>query len=346
MSIVDRAGTELTKTGHALTAMNFPLPTLPVGNYHVRLRATVNGQNDTLVLPISVVTSTLRHSQTSIALLEAGEQPQLSSDGDTQVVFGNANRLLAYSTFQNVRWAPHHRLDEGLAATIADRHLTDDFQADTWPSAFDPNAYVTSTGVALYPFGSDDIEYAALAAGDPAMSPVRGQLLGWFTQVVNNPDSNTDQVSYALLGLAKLGQPVLPDVHAWLAVPNLPDHERLTLAMALDAMGAREEVRPIVTYLLQRYGHTQAPYTWLTLGASHDDQLVATARYAIIAADVGDSTGFGALRYSLSHPPKDTTTNLEAALAAERLLATASNAVSISYRLGGQTVTKQLKNTD
>ncbi len=346
MSIVDRAGTDVTKSGHPFSAIDFPLPELPVGQYQVRFKATAKGQSDSLVLPINVVTSTLRHNLTSVAILEAGDKPQLSSDGDTQVVLGNANRLLAYTTLQNVLWAPHQRLDEGVAATIANRRLNDDFKETTWQSAFDPNAYVTNTGVALYPFGSDDLEYAALAAGDPAMAPVSGQLLGWFTNVLNNRDSNTDQISYALLGLANLGQPVLPDIHAWLAVPDLPDHERLTLALALDALGAREEVRPIVSYLNQRYGHTQAPYFWLTLGQSNDEHLVATARYAIIATDVGESSGFGALRYSIAHQPKDTTTSLEAALASERLLAAASPTVSVTYQLHGQSVTKSLKDTE
>ncbi len=342
-SLPDVPGTEVVKSGQAFQSISFDLPKLEVGDYRVRVSVSAKGQSDAVVEPLHVVSSNHVQRTVTTAMLEKNESPVFAPSGRTQLRIGDADRNLAYELLWGLLWNPYSRLDDTVAGRIAVKILKDEFGDEAWTSPGDPKTFLTDKGLALYAIGSEDLEYGSLAAADSAFADNRSKLVTWFQRTVDDPKSNTEQVAYALYGLAQLKEPVLPEVRALLAVEGLPDREKLTLALALEALGAKDEARPIASYLLATYGERQQPYVRLKLGANDDERIVETARVAILAAGLNLDEQYGLLQYLEANPPRDTTTHLEAALAIERLLAHApSGEVSVTYTLNGKSETKRL----
>lgn len=346
-SLPDVPGTEAVKSGKAFQAVSFELPKLEVGDYRVRVGVSAKGQQDAVVEPLHVVGSNLVQRTVKTVMLEKNESPVFAPSGRTQLRIGDADRNLAYELLWSLLWNPYSRLDDTVAGRMAVTMLKDEFRDEAWTSPGDPKTFLTDKGLALYAIGSEDLEYGSLAAADPAFADNRSRLVTWFQRTVDDPKSNTEQVAYALYGLAQLKEPVLPEVRALLAAEGLPDREKLTLGLALEALGAKDEARPIASYLLATYREQQEPYVRLKLGANDDERIVATARFAILAAGLNFDEQYGLLQYLNVNPPLDTTTHLETALALERLLAHApSGEVSVTYTLNGRSETKQLSKKD
>lgn len=346
-SVVGMPGTEATVRGKAFESTSIDLPKLDDGDYQVRVGVAAKGQSDAVVEPLHVLGSNLVQRAVKTALLEKGETPVFAPNGRTQLRIGDADRNLAYELLWGLLWNPYSRLDDTIAARIASDTLETEFRERPWTAAGDPMVFMTAKGLALYAVGSEDLEYGALAAADPAFVENSSKLVTWFRSTVDDPKSNTEQVAYALYGLAQLKEPVLNEITTLLRVDTLPDRERLTLALALEALGAREEARPVARYLLDHYSETQSPYVRLTLGSTNDEKIVNTARFAILAAGLNLEERYGLLRYSAANPPKDTSTNLEQALAVVRMLKGASTGtVSVSYTLNGKSETKELGKKD
>lgn len=346
-SIVDMPGTESTVSGKAFEPVRINMPKLDVGDYQVRVAVTAKGQRDAVVEPLHVLGSNLMQRTVKTAFLEKGETPAFAPSGRTVLRIGDADRNLAYESLWNILWSPYSRLDDTVAARIASNALETEFKDRPWSSAGDPTVFMTDKGLALYAIGSEDLEYGALAAADPAFADNSAKLRSWFRQAVDNPKSNTEQVAYALYGLAQLKEPVLNEVRTLLAVEGVSDRDKLTLALALEALGANEEARPVARLLIDRYGETQDQYVRLTLGTTDDEKIVSTARFAILAAGLALDERYGLIRYVSANPPKDTSTHLEEALALVRLLKNASTGtVRVTYTLNGATETKELGKKD
>ncbi len=346
-SIVGMPGTESTVTGKAFESVGITIPKLDAGDYQVRVAVAANDQTDAVIEPLHVLGSNLVQKAIKTAFLEKGEAPVFAQSGRTQLRIGDADRNLAYDLLWGLLWSPYGRLDDTVAARLASDSLETEFKDRPWSSPGDPMVFMTDKGLALYAVGSEDLEYGSLAAADPAFAENSGKLVAWFRKTVDDPKSNTEQVAYALRGLAQLKEPVLNEIRTLLAVEGVSDRDQLTLALALEALGANEEARPIARFLLDRYGETQEPYVRLKLGANDDEKIVNTARFAILAAGLALDERYGLVQYVAANPPKDTSTHLEQALALARLLKSASpGTVSVTYTLNGANETKQLGKKD
>lgn len=346
-SVVGMPGTESTVTGKAFESVGISIPKLDAGDYNLRVAVNVKGQQDAVVEPLHVLGSNLVQRAIKTAYLEKGETPVFAPSGRTQLRIGDADRNLAYDLLWGVLWSPYGRLDDTVAARLASSTLETEFKDQSWSSPGDPKVFMTDKGLALYAIGSEDLEYGALAAADPAFADNSGKLIAWFRKTVDDPKSNTEQVAYALYGLAQLKEPVLNEIRTLLGTEGVSDRDQLTLALALEALGAKEEARPIARFLIDRYGETQSPYVHLKLGANDDEKIVNTARFAILAAGLSLDERYGLIQYVAVNPPKDTSTHLEEALALARLLKNASTGtVSVTYALNGTTETKQLGKKD
>jgi len=346
-SVVDVSGTETTVEGKAFEPVSITMPKLDVGEYQVRIAVSAKGKTDAVVEPLHVYASQLMQRTVKTAYLGKGETPLFAPSGRTQLRIGDADRNLAYDLLWNLLWSPYSRLDDTVAARIASDALENEFNDHPWTSPGDPSVFMTSKGLALYAVGSEDLEYGSLAAADSSFSENAGKFVSWFRGTIDNPKSNTEQVAYALYGLAQLKEPVLNEIRTLLTVDGISDHDRLTLALALETLGAKEEARPIARLLLDRYGGTQDDYVYLKLGDNDDEKIVNTARFAILAAGLGLDDRYGLIRYVAVNPPKDTSTHLEQALAIARLLKGASTgSLSVTYALNGASETKQLGKKD
>ena len=346
-SVVDMPGTEATVKGTAFEPVSIAVPKLEVGEYKVRVAVAANGNTDAVVEPLRVYASNLVQRTVKTAYLEKGETPVFAPAGRTQLRIGDADRNLAYDLLWGLLWSPYGRLDDTVAARIASGTLESEFNDHPWTSPGDPSVFMTDKGLALYAVGSEDLEYGSLAAADPSFSENAGKLVTWFRKTVDDPKSNTEQAAYALYGLAQLHEPVLNEIRTLMKMDGVSDHDRLTLALALEVLGAKEEARPVARLLFDRYGGTQDDYVHMKLGGNDDEKIVNTSRFAILAAGLGLDQRYGLIRHVAVNPPKDTSTHLEQALAIVRLLKNAStDTVSVTYQLNGASETKQLGKKD
>lgn len=336
----------ISAVGNAFQQTMISLPALSVGDHRVRVAGTVKTMSDAVVKTIHVASSYLTAPVAKEALLDNNQAVALAPEGRTNIRLADADRNLAYQTFWELIGAPHQRLDETAASNLARTQLTTVFKETVPGQPGDIDGFSTGKGYAQYVTGSEDIAAGATAAAgfDDAAQELANR---WFTTVVDGPKSNTEEVALALYGLAQSRQPVLPEVHALLALPDLPDADRLVGALALEALGDVERARGIAQQLLTAYRATQGQYVYLTLGAQVDEKIVNTGRFAILAAGLGLDDRYALLRYLCDNPPPDTTTHMEQALAASRLLANATTgSVSVTYTVNGQSTTKTLSGSE
>lgn len=346
-SVVGMPGTESTLTGKAFESVSISMPKLDPGDHQVRVAVTAKSQQDAVVEPLHVLGSNVVQRAIKTAYLEKGDAPVFAQSGRTQLRIGDADRNLAYDLLWGLLWSPYSRLDDTVAARLASNALESEFKDQPWSSPGDPMVFMTDKGLSLYAIGSEDLEYGALAAADPSFADNSGKLIIWFRKTVDDPKSNTEQVAYALYGLAQFKEPVLNEIRTLLGAEGVSDRDQLTLALALEALGAKEEARPVARFLLDRYSETQSTYVHLKLGANDDEKIVNTARFAILAAGLALDERYGLIQYVAVNPPKDTSTHLEEALALVRLLKNApTGTVSVTYTLNGTSETKQLGKKD
>lgn len=342
-SLADIANSETTLNAKAFSSVRFSMPALSPGTYKVRVEAKAKNSNDVVILPVTVSASRLERQITHSIMLPSDVPPTYGQAGRTLFSFDDADRNLAYTTLWDIFGGGYNRLDDVVAAQIAQRELRETFNETIGGEMPDPTIFLTGQGAALYVIGSPNLETGALAAGDPSLMSGRQELLTWFERVLDDPNQNTEQIAQALYGLAQLGQPVLPDIRAVLALPDLADADRLTLLLALETLGAKEEARPGALALLQKYGESQDRYFRLNLGESDDEKIVASGRFAILAAGLGLDQRYGLLLYLQQYRPRDTRTTLEQALATSRLLdTTPPTEASVTYEVDGQSTTAKL----
>lgn len=345
-SLPDVPDSATTLSAKAFTTVRFALPELAPGTYKVRVETNAKDKTDAVVSTVMVSASRLQRRTVKTALLPSSTPLAYGPDGRTVFRFDDADRNLGYTTLWDLVGAAYSRLDDVVADQIARRLLSDAFQETLGDAGTDPTIFLTGQGLALYSIGGTNLETGALAAGDPSLAAGRQQILNWFRGILDDPKQNTEQVVQALYGLAQLGQPVLPDVRAILALPDLSDPDRLTALLALEALGAKEEARTAALALLQKYGESQDSYIRLNLGEGDDAKIVSSARFAILAAGLGLEQRYGLLKYVQQYLPHDTRTTLEQALATERLLdLTPADEASVTYEVDGKSATAALSAT-
>ena len=127
------------------------------------------------------------------------------------------------------------RCDQVLAASLAGRVLEDGFGLDPDPRrrlALRPFSPRTRRGLRSSRSGSMNLEVTALAAmsGDPRLAP---STLHWAAlERRQQTDALRSRRLLALAGLAALGDPVLQDVRAAAAQPDLTIEEQVNVALA------------------------------------------------------------------------------------------------------------------
>lgn len=342
-SIVDVPNSETKQSAPAFSIVRYALPELATGTYRVRTAVEAKGKTDVVELPLTVTGSRLLRRTVKSMMLPSETPLPYGNTGKTIFRFDDADRNVAYETLWDIVGEAYSRLDDTAAANIARRLLQDQYGESYGGDVGDLVPFLTGKGAALYVIGSENLEYGSLAAEELALNGSRQELLGWFRGALDDPKQNTEQVAYALYGLAQLGEPVLPEIRQVLAAQDLADRDRLTLLLALEALGAKEDARPAALALFQKYGESQDLFFRLNLGENDDEKIVASARFTILAAGLGLDQRYGLLRYLGAYPPKETRTTLERALATSRLRATTPpNEATITYELEGKSATVTL----
>jgi hypothetical protein len=350
---------ETRVVGAAFTAVEIPLPALRVGDHEVLVSASVGSGAaaavDRLTRKIHVIDTRFTQRRTVYADLADG-LPRTAGEGFVTVVFTDAGRARLIAPLESLADRYGARVDQGLAAAIAQDLLVSAFGADparfTSP-AFDPSRYQfkptdsegnegDGAGVALLPYESPELALAArvaLIAGDRFDV---GELRAYFTgqraeEAQGLPRAVTrESRNIALAGLAGLGEPVLGEIRAALADPTLTIRERLYLALGAATLGDHATALAVERDLLGAFGERLGPWLRLRVGDTLDDTIEATALVALIGSTVGDPVAEWAETYVEENRAVDDLFNLQQVGYIARVLErTPAEAARVTYSVAG-----------
>ncbi len=341
-------GADQKKTGKPFTALSFTLPTLTVGEHELKLTVAKGDVTDTLIRKITVKSSRLSKRATTIQEATNGMTITSSSNDRTMVGVTDFGRGRVIAGLYDLQWGYGNRIERHLASRIAADALVTLKEQDAIPATgFSPTAYQQEDGgISEVVWGSSSLPLTAFAAArHDLFDGVR--MYKYFLAKLSKKDVSAEDVGYALLGMANLGEPVLADLDRYTAASGVTDEQRLIAALGYAALGAGEKARAIALPLLQQYGETQDPFIRLKLGKTNDDYIVNTARFSILAEGLKLPQRLGIGRYLQENFPKDTLTNVQRSLAFVAAIPVLdATPVSVTYTAGAEAKTLSVQGSE
>ncbi len=161
--------------------------------------------------------------------------------------------------------------------------------------------------------------------------------------ILRSSTTKRDLAIASLAGLAGLDEPVLDDLAAAGAEPDLTTLERLYLALGFAAVGDQPRAIAIERDLLRQGGERLG--TWVRLkGTDPETTLETTSLLAVLAADLGDPLAAGLARYVIDNPSSESIHDLDLAAWAGHVVEHApASPASFAYTVDGVRTAVDLK---
>ena len=318
-----------TVDGTAFTAVEVALPDLVLGRSSLDIRATAPRPGgtplaDRLIRTYDVLASRVTRAASTTSSLRDGI-PQLDGvAGLTTLTFSDVGRGSAVPILVGLADPVGSRLDALLAQSEAHRVLVERLGYD--PARLPPvgliaDAYEVSVdetnddgspfiGARLLPWSGPDPWLAARIALDVPGSFQPARLAAALRAVLDAPDTARDLGLASLAGLAALGEPVLPELHAAAALSDLSLAERIHVAWGLAAAGDHAAALRLERQILAASGEQLGD--WARVRAADPESTVdATISVAVVAAMLGDPVAGRLAAYAVANPARDTAHELE-----------------------------------
>jgi hypothetical protein len=277
----------------AFRTATVPLPALRPGRHDLRITATSGSESaakqDRLTRTFDVVETRLSQLRTHVVELPSTESFQAGT-GFTTVVISDGGGARYLGLIEDLASADSGRVDRALAADVARSLLRSRFGI-TSNIADDASFVATSYqhgGLAVVPYGSPDLELSALAA-IAAPDRLNALELARYLQGIRDAAGETrERQLIALVGMAGLGQPVLPAIRDAAAGTNLTTRERLLIGLGAAALGDSATARSTLDAVLRSAGEQAGEIARVRVGTTTADIAEATALAAWLAADLGE----------------------------------------------------------
>ena len=326
----------------AFATVEVPLPTLRPGTQTLTISASTGTgstrRTDRLTRTFTVTTTRLTGLRSAAVDLPATGPFAGGTTGFTILVVSDAAAGRYDALLAELAAGGGARLDRALAADVARGILQQrsGAPADAGATAFDVARYTARDGgLAVVPYASSDVEmsaYAALVAPDRLD---REALRRYFTAIRASAEETRERQILALVGLAGLGEPVLPALGAEIAVSDLTVREQLSLGLAAATVGDGASARRILSGLVTAYGEEAGELARLRTGTTAADVTEATALAAFLAAKLGDPVAPAFWAYVATNPARDRIEALTGIGFAEAMLDhLAAGASSFAWTLG------------
>lgn len=338
------AGDAQRANGKAFDAQRFALPKLKTGTQEIRLTVQKGDAKDVLVRTITVLASRLTRTTSEFHEATVGLTLSGAEDARTTLVVSDLGRGRILDNLHNLAWGWGKRLERHLASRIArDALVALDARTFAGQTGFEPLAYQQSDGgVSQITYGDSDLKTSAWASARPDLFD-RERLAAYLAKKLQEKGASREQIGLALLGLARLGEPVLPDIGSFLDLPGVTGEDRLTAALAYLALGDRSSAAALADGLVKDFAETQEPFVRLKLGATNDDYIVNTAAFSILAEGLKLPERIGVDSYLDRNVPNETLSTLERAVAQVAAVPLLDDAtVSLRFSLSGSEQTVEL----
>lgn len=226
--------------GTAFETSYFDLPVLESGLHSISTSAEAGSHDDTVILPVNVVSSHLSQSAVSSTLLSNGISLEGSDTERTEVHFLNNEVGTLYSTLLGAYYGKGDRADEAVARTLAAQWLNSTFAKDFRVPEYSAGVYQdtdVSGGIALLPYADADLELSAKMAALAPDHVNKSELVNYFEEVLNSTERTLNEKILALYGLAGLGESYLTELTYFTKNFDLEDEDKLYAALAFSEYG-------------------------------------------------------------------------------------------------------------
>ncbi len=305
--------TNFSKDIPAFVPTYFNLGKLNFGQYELKIGASFKDMQDAVIKPITVIDSRVNERYHTAAELKVGGQVTGSDKNWTTVTLLDNNRGRYYVELMGLSYSGGARVDQKLSTVVASRLMNQYFGSNNEEASTTLDAYqATDGGITLLPYSSADLKISVMAAMTAPDSFDAKALAGYFYSIFNNENTNRDEMALAISGLAALNEPVLIPLREFSRVPELKPLDRLYLGLAAKLLGDDNLAQNIYDDLMAHYGEQLNPNWRLKIDEkNNDDNSIATALAAVIAAGLNDNRAESLSNYAQSNLPKDYLTNFE-----------------------------------
>lgn len=276
-----------TQTAAAFESVYFALPKLSVGKHNLTYNLESAKGDDAILLPINVIESRLQAQVAKSEKLTLESQIVPVGDLPIAVILTDQGQNKLYGPLTRLSWSYGDRIDQVLPQKMARDLLVKYYGRDFQNNTFDAFDYQTTQGgITLLPYSSEDLELSARVASTDAQNFDQESLAQYFFKILENRQSNPEEISYALAGLAALEKPVLPRISSWLNSGNTSVKEKLYLAQAIYDLGSKQWSKDIYLQIMNEYAVIKDPEISLHVSENYDEVFQATALAAVLATSL------------------------------------------------------------
>lgn len=336
---------DMVVKGKTFQPTDITLPELKEGTHDITVEGEYKSYKDGIKKPIEVIVSRLVKDDSKYYDLQEGLQIQGNPSGLTRLVFMDNNQGKYYYKLWSLNWTGGDRADQQLTRVLAAELLKQYFGEDMDIAPFKGSNYQKEDGgIAILPYSSSDLAMSARLAGLAGSHFDVSNLKRYFFDILSNKDSNPEEISLALYGLASLDEPVMTEINLMLARTDLTPQERLYLALAASESGAGELARSIYKSLMAEFGEKLDPYIRMKIGKDQDDYLKYSLWTALLAADLDAQEKDSLWSYAAANWPKEEVLSLEEVDFVKRQIKFLNpGTVSFKYSLNDKTETVNLE---
>ena len=330
----------------------FNLGQLTPGKHKIVISANVGNLKDSVTREIEVLNSYFTKSSSQYYDLSSSLNGIKGNDkGFTELLFTSQERGKLYSPLVSYFWGSGVRIDQIGSRYMADILLSKFFGQDREQNSIELRSYQTQNGgIALLPYSDDDLalsaQFADLVKGEN-VDVSKESLIDYFNRSLSDKKSDLSRVVISLYGLAALDEPVLVSLQNIKNDSNLTLLDKIYVALALDTIGAKEEVRAYYKDNFKSKLVIKKPYAYIDSLKSKDDNVVATALLADLAGSLREQEADSLATYARENPPKETLVNFALLGYIKKTLPQLKGGdVSFTYKTNQKNESKTLKKDD
>ncbi len=336
----------LTKESKIGDFTNISLGTLVKGKYSITVEADSNGYFDGIEKEFEVLDSMTKAVRTEFVPLK--EKLKLNGGkGYTNVYFYNEPSALYYNNLMSLYYTWGNRVDQKLSRKLSKDLMKKYFEENLKDEEYCLENYqIDDGGIALLPYSSSDTLLSAKVASVAKDMFDMYKLKAYFTDVVENENSTSEDVAAAYWGLAALNEPVLLDIQNLIKDSNLNLKEKTMLAIGLAEIGDTIKAEEIYVDVLNSKGKQSGNFMYIDNGIDKDDILENTSLMSILSLKLDRDEKYAFLRYVKNGRTKDILTNLEQLMFVMEGMPQIDISASFTYKLNGEKHEVQLRKND
>lgn len=302
----------ISKDSEAFKYEFFQLPKLPLGSFDVTYSLDSDKGKDAIKLPLETVSSRLMVQLSQSTDASTGLVLTNDTAHPMAITLADKRRGAVYQTLRWLSWTWGDRVDQALSRVLSQELLAQMLDYKYSSPQFIASQYqMNSGGITLLPYSSEDLELSARVAALDSHKFDDVSLKQYFFRKLENKESNIEEVTLALYGLASMGEPVLQRLDSWAQREDLGVKLRLYIALSYYKLGNGEKAREIYFDILKEFGQVKEPHIVIKAGENEEYNLINTALAANLAALLNEPQQVGLFEFLRFNKPKEILLNLE-----------------------------------